>query len=96
MRNVTLPAVYNHVVVPVTASLAEDPAVRDWINAYVPGQNVDTSSLPATGCRPRAVGGRRLVQHQEALGPRSAALGARAARPRRDGKQAALSGWRRG
>ena len=46
VRNVTLPAVYNHVVVPVTASLAEDPAVRDWVNAYVPDQNVDTSTLP--------------------------------------------------
>ena len=30
----------------MTASLAEDPAVRDWINAYVPDQNVDTSTLP--------------------------------------------------
>ena len=25
-----------HVFVPVTAQLAEDPAMRDWINAYVP------------------------------------------------------------
>jgi hypothetical protein len=47
VRNVTLPATYNHVVVPVTASLADDPAVRDWINAYVPGQPADTSTLPA-------------------------------------------------
>src|SRR6478672_1763836 len=48
VRNVTLPATYNHVVVPLTASLAEDPAVRDWVNAYVPGQNADTSMLPAS------------------------------------------------
>ena len=47
VRNVTLPATYNHVVVPMTASLAADPAVRDWINAYVPGDKRDTSSLPA-------------------------------------------------
>ena len=46
VRNVTLPATYNHVVVPLTRSLAEEPAVRDWINAYVPGDNRDTSSLP--------------------------------------------------
>jgi hypothetical protein len=48
VRNVTLPAVYNHVVVPLTASLAEDPAVRAWINAYVPDHSVDTSTLPAS------------------------------------------------
>ena len=46
VRNVTLPATYNHVIVPLTASLAEDAKVRDWINAYVPGGNHDTSSLP--------------------------------------------------
>ena len=46
VRNVTLPATYNHVVVPLTASLAADPAVRDWINAFVPGEKRDTSSLP--------------------------------------------------
>ena len=46
VRNVTLPASYNHVVVPLTHTLARDPAVRDWINAYVPGDNRDTSSLP--------------------------------------------------
>ena len=46
VRNVTLPATYSHVVVPLTRSLAEEPAVRDWINAYVPGDNRDTSSLP--------------------------------------------------
>ncbi len=46
VRNVTLPASYNHVVAPVTHTLANDPAVREWINAYVPGDNRDTSSLP--------------------------------------------------
>jgi len=48
VRNMTLPATYNHVVVPLTASLADDPAVRDWINAYVPDQPADTSTLPAS------------------------------------------------
>jgi pimeloyl-ACP methyl ester carboxylesterase len=47
VRNVVLPATYNHVVVPVTGSLAEEPRVRDWINAYVPGSDPDTSDLPA-------------------------------------------------
>jgi hypothetical protein len=46
VRNVTLPASYNHVTVPVTQDLPRDPQVRDWINAYVPGANVDVSSLP--------------------------------------------------
>jgi hypothetical protein len=48
VRNVMLPATYNHVVVPLTAVLADDPAVRDWINSYVPDQPADTSSLPAS------------------------------------------------
>lgn len=37
VRNVRLPAYYNHVTVPSTAHLVEHPAIRDWINAYVPG-----------------------------------------------------------
>ncbi len=36
VRNVMLPAAYNHVTVPVTASLAEDATVRAWIDAYHP------------------------------------------------------------
>jgi hypothetical protein len=36
VRNVTLPATYNHVTIPVIHPLALDPAVRDWINAYDP------------------------------------------------------------
>ncbi len=36
VRNVTLPAIYSHVLVPITAGLAEDPAARAWINAYAP------------------------------------------------------------
>jgi hypothetical protein len=37
VRNVSLPASYDHVFVPVTLPLARDPAMRAWLNAYVPG-----------------------------------------------------------
>ena len=74
VRNVDLPVTYSHVFVPAVGSLAEEPGVRAWINAYVPGREHDTSSLPVEARAARAVGGRRLVQHQEALVPRSAAL----------------------
>lgn len=47
VRNVILPASYNHVMVPATRLLAKDAQVRDWINAFVPGKPVDASKLPA-------------------------------------------------
>lgn len=37
VRNVVLPGNYSHVFVPVTQSLAADPKIRDWLNAFVPG-----------------------------------------------------------
>ena len=37
IRNVTLDAENSHVMVPVTEQLARDPAIRKWINTYVPG-----------------------------------------------------------
>jgi hypothetical protein len=37
VRNVSLPATYNHIFVPLTQALASDAPMRDWINAYVPG-----------------------------------------------------------
>jgi len=37
VRNVALPASYDHVFVPVTLPLARDAAMRAWLNAYVPG-----------------------------------------------------------
>ncbi len=46
VRNVELPAGYNHVMIPATRELAQEARVRDWINAYVPGAPVDMSSLP--------------------------------------------------
>src|SRR5205807_4929191 len=36
VRNITLPATYNHVVVPLTHVLPRDEKTRDWIDAYVP------------------------------------------------------------
>jgi hypothetical protein len=44
VRNVELPADYSHVTVVATAKLARDPAMREWINAYVPGS---AASFPA-------------------------------------------------
>jgi len=44
VRNVQLPAGYSHVFVAATSHLARDPALRAWINAYVPGAQVP---LPA-------------------------------------------------
>jgi hypothetical protein len=37
VRNVVLPATYNHITTPITHELARDQAARDWIDAYVPG-----------------------------------------------------------
>jgi hypothetical protein len=36
VRNVVLPITYNHITVPITHPLADDPKARAWINAYVP------------------------------------------------------------
>jgi len=46
VRNVELPANYNHVTVPVTSELVQSKPVRDWVNAFVPGKNMDPSGLP--------------------------------------------------
>jgi hypothetical protein len=53
VRNVILPAAYTHIGLPETLHLANDPATRAWIEAYVPGGNaalpddagVDTTNL---------------------------------------------------
>lgn len=45
VRNVELPADYSHVFVAQTSHLAREPAMREWINAYVPGGAV--AELPA-------------------------------------------------
>lgn len=37
VRNVILPAVYNHVTLPVVGPLADDPVARAWIQSYRPG-----------------------------------------------------------
>ena len=46
VRNVILPSAYSHVVVPATRDLAANKAMRDWINAYVPGAREQLRSLP--------------------------------------------------
>ena len=38
VRNVELPAEYSHVFVVAISALAGDPAMREWLNAYVPGR----------------------------------------------------------
>jgi hypothetical protein len=48
VRNVMLPAEYNHVTVPVTAELVQYPQVRDWVDAFVPGHDAGATSLPGT------------------------------------------------
>jgi len=50
VRTVRLPSTYNHVTVPSTSHLADNKAIRDWINNYVPSDEpeltveFDTSS----------------------------------------------------
>lgn len=44
VRNVTLDAVNNHVLLPVTDELPVNPAARAWIDAYVPGTTVPAPS----------------------------------------------------
>jgi hypothetical protein len=46
VRNVELPATYNHLTLPLTQDLPRDPQTRDWINAYFPGSKADPSELP--------------------------------------------------
>lgn len=46
VRNVTLPADTSHVLGPVTAELLDDPRVRAWVDAYVPGRAPDPSDPP--------------------------------------------------
>ncbi len=46
VRNVTLPAHYLHVSVPVTRSLPDDPPTREWIETYRPGP--DASEPPSS------------------------------------------------
>jgi hypothetical protein len=36
VRNVKLPASYNHVIIPVTSHLAKTEEIRNWINSYTP------------------------------------------------------------
>ena len=46
VRNVVLPTDYFHPMVPATRELSTSKAMRDWINAYVPGAKDPLESLP--------------------------------------------------
>jgi hypothetical protein len=46
VHNVNLPSSYNHVFVPNTQHLADDPRMRDWINRYAARKPADLSNLP--------------------------------------------------
>lgn len=46
VRNVELPANYSHVFVTAASPLARDPAMREWINAYVPGSETEPPAVP--------------------------------------------------
>jgi len=49
VRNVALPAAYNHVTVPMVGALADDRAARDWIEAYVPDKTTSAPPPEAAG-----------------------------------------------
>jgi hypothetical protein len=46
VRNTWLPENYYHVWVPDIGPLAQNPAIRDWLNAYVPGNPSAVAPLP--------------------------------------------------
>jgi hypothetical protein len=46
VRNVFLPAVYNHVILPATRHLAQSGAMRDWIDGYVPDRPGQAEAMP--------------------------------------------------
>jgi hypothetical protein len=46
VRNAWLPAEYAHVTVPATRDLLQSPAMREWIDAYVPENPSALSPLP--------------------------------------------------
>jgi hypothetical protein len=52
VRNVVLPATYSHVTVPVVAALADDAAMREWLNAYHPA---GSRTAPPAGAEGYAV-----------------------------------------
>jgi hypothetical protein len=46
VRNVRLPAITNHVTAASSAHLAQDSAMRDWINAYSPDRAEPMPPVP--------------------------------------------------
>jgi len=43
VRNVILPGTYNHITLPVTQSLADDPQLHAWISVYTPDAGVSAA-----------------------------------------------------
>jgi hypothetical protein len=82
VRNVRLPAEYSHVTIAATSHLARDKAMRDWLNAYRPG---DVNAVPADSGptdnalwaadvwfsikRHWVIGAQRLIRARRTLGP---------------------------
>lgn len=52
VRSVALPAVYNHLTVPIVGPLADDAATRAWINAYVPDRTTSDPPPQTVGYAP--------------------------------------------
>ena len=46
VRNVFLPGWYNHVIIPATRHLSESEAMRNWLDAYVPGRPGLADAIP--------------------------------------------------
>ena len=83
VRNVLLPANYNHVTVPVTSRSGEGSRGAGLGQRFRPGQGYGRVGPARRRRFPRDVGGGRVVQHQEALVPRGAEPDSRAARSAR-------------
>ena len=83
VRNVTLPAEYGHIALPLAAHLAANPVTRAWISAYSPRDNRAAVRPETSSTREPPARGRHLVQREEALVPGGAAARSRPAFPRR-------------
>ncbi len=46
VRNVFLPASYNHIVIPATRHLSANDAMRGWLNAYAPDRPGQADAIP--------------------------------------------------
>ena len=85
VRNVTLPADYGHISLPLAAHLAANPVTRAWIDALLAARRARCAAGRRRSRHAQHPARRRhLVQREEALVPGGAAADPRAAAPRRD------------